>query len=375
MWDVVIIGAGPAGCSAALAARRARPKASVLLLDRATFPRDKACGDGIAPHAIDVLRDLGVPWHFPRYRPVRSLQLSSGPEHVARDMRRDAWVVPRVDFDDYLLRQAQEAGVSVVRQRVRSVRRLATSIVVDDCVQAAVVIAADGAHSEVRRVSGDNLGTSGPTALALRGYAPTPRQRRGKQVIAFSSIRQPAYGWSFDRGDGWSNVGYGEVMPKATTRPPLRKAMMIDHLERLLPGATTSAQSWRAAPLPLSGPGFAHPRGRLLYVGDAAHLVNPLTGEGIYYAVLTGALAGQVAVSAALDPGGAYRANVRRQLLAHFRTTTTVSRLARSPSLLRFGLRAAAARQSVFDDVVEIGLGSGVVTASLLKATARHGWR
>ena len=59
-WDVVVVGAGPAGAAAALAARRAAPAARVLLLDRADFPRDKACGDGIAPEALDVLAELGV---------------------------------------------------------------------------------------------------------------------------------------------------------------------------------------------------------------------------------------------------------------------------------------------------------------------------
>ncbi|CAN5362159.1 geranylgeranyl reductase family protein [soil metagenome] len=374
MWDVVVVGGGPAGASAALAARLARPTASVLLLDRAAFPRDKACGDGIAPHAIEVLRGLGVNWAFPRFRPVRGLELSSQNRRVARDMHRAAWVIPRYDFDHFVLQQAQAAGVQVAAHRVRTVQHRESGVVLDDVIEAKVVIAADGAHSAVRRASAEEIARAGPTALALRGYAPTPAARRGKQVIAFSSIRQPAYAWSFDRGDGWCNVGYGEVLTADPSRAGLSKAMMIDQLERLLPGAGVGAQSWRAAPLPLSGPGFAHPRGRILYVGDAAHLVNPLTGEGIYYAVLTGSLAGTIAVGGhGPQVATEYRRRVRGHLAAHLYTTAVVSRLAQSSRVLGAGLAAAAADQGAFDDLVEIGLGRGTATRRVVRSVLRSG--
>ena len=70
LWDLVVVGAGPAGSAAALSALRARPGASVLLLDRADFPRDKSCGDGIAPHVLDVLARLGVEDVVADHRPV-----------------------------------------------------------------------------------------------------------------------------------------------------------------------------------------------------------------------------------------------------------------------------------------------------------------
>src|SRR5690349_8389511 len=96
-FDVAVVGAGPAGSAAALAATR--DGARVLLLDRAEFPRDKACGDGIAPHALDVLRALGVDGVERGYPPVRALRLAGpGGGEVARRVARPAYTIPRTVF-------------------------------------------------------------------------------------------------------------------------------------------------------------------------------------------------------------------------------------------------------------------------------------
>src|SRR4051794_39945298 len=98
-WDLVVVGAGPAGAAAALGALHAEPRARVLLLDRADFPRDKSCGDGIAPHVLDVLAGVGVTSLLDDWSPVRTLHIRHGPELVSRTMARPAWVVPRKVFD------------------------------------------------------------------------------------------------------------------------------------------------------------------------------------------------------------------------------------------------------------------------------------
>ena len=107
-WDVVVVGAGPAGATAALAARRADPAARVLLLDAAVFPRDKVCGDGIAPQAFDVLAGLGVDVDglVAGTEPIDRLRLiSPGGVEAARRFARPARVVPRLAF-----RRAAGAG-------------------------------------------------------------------------------------------------------------------------------------------------------------------------------------------------------------------------------------------------------------------------
>jgi geranylgeranyl reductase family protein len=364
MWDLVVVGAGPAGASAALAALQARPDARVLLLDRADFPRDKACGDGVAPHAVDVLAGLGVD-AVPSDPPVRRLRLGfvTGLP-VSREMQRPAYVVRRAEFDARLVAAARERGATLRRHQVRGLDVRADHVLVDG-EPARVVVGADGANGVVRRLAGVPGPRDGTVALAIRGYAPVDPDCAGEQVITFAERGWPAYAWSFPLGDGTANVGYGEVVNAG--RSPLR-AELLARLDLLLPGAGAHASDWRAHHLPLSSGRPRQPDGRVLLAGDALSLVNPLTGEGIYYAVLSGALAGRAAVDRgrAQDPGGAYRAALQRQLGRHLRHTTVVARLARHRSVVEAGVAAARRRQSVFDDLVELGLGRGLLTPRVL---------
>jgi geranylgeranyl reductase family protein len=372
MWDLAIVGAGPAGSAAALGALAASPGLRVALLDRASFPRDKSCGDGIAPHVLDVLGEVGVHGLLDDRRPVHALQLQRADQTTRREMTRPAWVVPRAIFDARLVAAAVRAGADLRQLRVRTVDRTADRVSLDGVVEAAVVVGADGAHSVVRSALG-----AAPVrrhALALRGYAPTPGDRAGSQVIVFNQRRQPSYAWSFDRGDGLANVGYGEILRAG--RPPLTRALLLSQLEALLPGATDGADRWLGHHLPLSSWRWHQPDGRVLFAGDAAGLVNPLTGEGIYYAVATGVLAGRAAVAAlqAGDPlsaGRRHRLAVRSLLARHLRHTAAASRVVAVPAVVSRCLRAAADDQHVFDDLVELGLGRGLVTRRVARGMSR----
>ena len=370
VWDVVVVGAGPAGAAAALGALQESPEARVLLLDRDPFPRDKVCGDGVAPHVLDVLESLGagdtVADLTRRHTPVHTLQLSLGGQEVTRRMRRPALVVPREVLDARLVEAAVAAGAELRRHRVRSVVVGPREVVLDETIRARVVVAADGASSDLRRLLGWRH--PGRTAIGIRGYAPTPPSGVGRQVIRFGADRQPSYAWAFDRGDGWSNVGYGEVLSVRLSTPT--RALMMTRIEELLPGSTSGAHSWRGHQLPLSSARWTHPEGRVLLTGDAAGLVNPLTGEGIYYAVLTGGVAGRIAARRARgyavgpppDPGSEYRRAVQRLLRANLASTALAGRLASTPTVLSAGLRAADRHEAVFDDLVELGLGRGTIT-------------
>jgi len=360
-WDLAVVGAGPAGAATAIGALRAEPGLRVALLDRSDFPRDKSCGDGIAPHVLDLLEEAGVHGIADGWTPVPRLRLTRGGLSADRDMARSTWVIPRAVFDHRLVQAAQDAGARLVRHRVRSV----------DELTATVVVGADGAQSVVRRTLAQR---PGPMAVAIRGYAPVPADRAAAQVIVFDTARQPAYAWSFDRGDGLANVGYGVLLGLRRHRPT--RADLLGRLEALLPGATTDGTDWKGHQLPLSDGRWRPGRGRVLLAGDAAALVNPMTGEGIWYAVATGLAAGRATAEAlaAGDPDSTaarYRRLTRPLLDRHLRHIALAGRLCRSGTVLDAGLRTSAADQRVFDDLVELGLAGGRITGPILRGLVR----
>lgn len=378
-WDLVVVGAGPAGSSAALGALTADPTLRVLLLDRSDFPRDKSCGDGIAPHAVDRLAEVGAADVVDGWAPLRDLELSRGDVRVAGPMRREAYVVPRRVLDARLVEKAVAAGAVLRRHRVTSVTTEPGRAVVSERFAAPVVVGADGAHSLVRTAL---LGRRrDQRALAIRGYAPTPPHLAGRQVIRYGERTQPSYAWAFDRGDGLANVGYGELLPRGGGEgsPPSRR-LLLEQLEELLPGMASTGTDWRGHHLPLSSWRWEQPDGRVLLVGDAAGLVNPMTGEGIYYAVATGIAAGRTAARAVAlgrgdDAGERHRTVVRGMLGTHLRHTWLASRLAQSPRIVDAGIRAAGRDRHAFDTLVELGLGDGRIgprlAGGLLGALAR----
>lgn len=366
-WDVVVVGAGPAGAAAALAVRRADAGARVLLLDKADFPRDKVCGDGIAPETFDLLDGLGTPGADAGHAPVPQLRIAGPLGSVAqRHMARPARVIPRQVFDARLVEAALDAGADMARRTVRSVRDRGDAVLVDDDIEAGAVIGADGASSVVRRGSNPGRSPAGHTALAIRGYASESPTQHEQLIVMDATDRWPAYAWSFPLADGTgrANVGYGVLVDPGR---PVQRRELVARLHHLLPWSRT-AQQWRGHLLPLASWSPRHADGRVLLTGDAAHLVNPLTGEGIWYAVLSGMLAGH-AVAAGRDPGAQYRADLRRHLGGHARHMRLLSRVGRTPRLVDAGVRAAAADQRVFDDLVEIGLTDGRLTGRLLGGT------
>lgn len=392
-WDVVVVGAGPAGSATALGALAEDPGLRVLLLDRSAFPRDKSCGDGVAPHVLDALGPVGAADVVDGWSPLLDLELAHGDVSVSGPMRREVHVVPRKVLDARLVERAVAAGAVLRTHRATSLTRPAAGTTATSCVvsgvvsggvsgevSADVVVGADGAHSFVRTAL---LGKRRePRAIAIRGYAPTAPELAGRQVIRYGSRRQPSYAWAFDRGDGLANVGYGELLPGERSGGAPSRRLLLDQLEELVPGAARTGGDWRGHHLPLSTWRWDQPDGPVLLVGDAAGLVNPMTGEGIYYAVATGIAAGRTAARAVragrpADAGAQHRRVVRGMLASHLRHTWAASRLARSPRIVDAGIRAAGRDRHAFDALVELGLGDGRIDArlagGLLRTLARPG--
>ena len=372
LWDLVVVGAGPAGSAAALAALRSRPHAQVLLLDRHDFPRDKSCGDGIAPQALDELARLGAADILADRVPIYRLRLQApNGRVVAGRLRRPDFVVPRTLFDARLVASAVRQGAVLAKRTVRRLQVRDHEVVLDGEVRARVVIGADGANGVVRRQLGLGRQPATSLAVAVRGYAPAPAGEP-EQVIVMARQNWPAYAWSFAAGDGSANVGFGMLLPSLRAAGRGGKAELHGRLLELLPGV--QAERLVSHYLPLSTARPSQRRGRVLLAGDAMSLINPLTGEGIFYALLSGRLAGVAAVGPSVhadgDAGGPYALALRAELGRHLRHTTLLARLTRRSGVIDAGVAAGGRSGSAFDDLAELGLGRGLITARLVAGLA-----
>ena len=278
-FDVIVVGAGPAGSTAAY--RLATAGASVLLVDKARFPRDKPCGGGLTTRAVrqlpfsvmPVVEDVVHAFEL-RLGYKRSFERASDEPLCLMTQRRR--------LDHFLVEQAQEAGAEFrdgTRMTLEEADRLAD-----------VVIGADGVNGITARAVGADFGHG----VALEGNAPLDACYRGKLVLELGVV-PGGYGWVFPKGDhvnfgvgGWESEG-----------PRLR-----DHLRRLCAehGADhTQLQQLRGYRLPFRRAGSTVTGNRLLLIGDAAGLVDPLSGDGMYEAFVSGRLAAEAVLAGELE--------------------------------------------------------------------------
>jgi geranylgeranyl reductase family protein len=362
LWDLLVVGSGPGGAAAAIGARYADATASVLLLDRQDFPRDKTCGDAVLGTAFTRLGEYGVD--------TAALTAGFGPEHhlrltsaggttVARPLTDSMTVLPRRVFDARLRDAALAAGAQPQHRTVRAVRDLGDHVEVDaggpKPLRAKVVVGADGAESVVRHAVGGR--DRRQVAIALRGYDVGTDDHTSRMVL--DDRRGLAYAWRFPSDDGRANVGYGHLLRDGQVSS---RSALAESMHRLLPGLDVDAATMRAARLPLSTSRQAVAAGRVLLVGDAASLVNPLTGEGIYYAIHSGLLAGTAAVEP-VTASQRYRREMAKTFGRHHRHVAVMSALSGRAVLLEAGLRLAATDQRVFDDIAALALARGGITA------------
>jgi menaquinone-9 beta-reductase len=347
--DVLVVGAGPGGSGAAhgLAAQGLR----ALLLDRAEFPREKVCGDGLTPRAVAALDAMGVLASLgPLARPVAEVDLvAPGSARVTATVPPPAMaVVRRVDLDDAIRRKAVEAGaVFEGGVRVDAVVPDAGGVTVHASrggspatYRARLAIVATGASIALLRQM-NILRRPPATMLAARAYAGHAAPR---VEIHFAGVPLPGYGWVFPVTADSANVGVGFFRTPRRTAPSSRGAC-----ERFLDMLGGTHDAIRSYPLRVDFPASPVWTERVLLAGEAAGLVNPLTGEGIDYALESGRIAAEhaaafVAGETSGSRFGAAGAAYERALRRRFERLFAVCRL----------LRNASARPSLLDRLVGV---------------------
>ena len=323
-YDLAITGGGPAGSAAAWQA--AQTGARVVVLDKAEFPRDKPCGDGLTPRAVGYLQKMGLADEVAKFHRVNRAKVFSPSEWELSFPHRPGMpdhghVARRLELDTLLLKNAESAGAEV-RQSAEVVgpivdddgRVTGVTLKSGERLLADAVISADGAYSPVKRALRLDSRHNGYSAIAIRAEMPVNRPDADSLDIylklAFQGDQLPGYGWVFPLGEGRVNIGLGYVNSykkwqqiNATqllgeflaTLPAEWELPPIDELKK-----SKGLQAWR---LPMGFTAWPPWRPGVLFAGDSLGAARPVSGAGISKALQSGLAAGECAIAALTNSG------------------------------------------------------------------------
>ena len=365
-FDLVVIGAGPAGSAAAI--RAARGGARVIVFEKASQGRDKVCGDGLTPRAVTALSELKIPLDDAHH--IDGLRLVAG--NVRRELvwpqnsgfAEHGAVWPRRLLDKRLNEAAQAAGVEIVWNTE------ALPIIADDgAVIGAradgqkflgnLLVLSAGAHGRAARLLGVKRVAEEPFGLAIRTYAHTPRHREC-YLEACLTLRDsasswvPGYGWIFPVGDGTVNIGVGSLSTMKGFRGLNLNRLLELYKKQIADewGLSEYLEKPRAWRLPMSstrrwGTGWAA-------IGDAAGLINPMNGEGIDYALESGTLLADLFLDNPSTAPETYDQVISERFDNFLRIGRRFSFLIGHPWILRNGLRLAVGTQAVSEITLQV---------------------
>ena len=318
-YEVIIVGAGPAGSSAAAVLGKAGKR--VLLIDKGKFPREKTCGDGLTYKCLPLLEKLGLALDFREqtffYSKGYGLTFSDGAQITVRrpmaEQEAVVYMMPRFDFDNLLFQNARQyQNVSVLEERMvtrvieeekraKGVQVNATSSG-SQFFAAPLVIDASGVSSKIAAQLGFAKTDLKNYALTIRGYFDEIEGLGDVVEFIFDKSILPGYFWIFPIGSNSANVGCGTFQHLIVEKEINLRRLLDDFIQHHPAGNKLKSARLRSpfkgGKIPLGTDFTSRVRDGMIFCGDAGGFTDPITAEGISFAIESGILAGETAIAA-----------------------------------------------------------------------------
>ncbi len=311
IYDIVISGAGPAGSTCAIVLRNSGLK--IALVDRAVFPRDKVCGDAIPGRAVKVLQQLGPEYEssFRNYAPkllTKSTRLFYNKRELAFDWKGEAYTCARMDFDHFLFEKAAATDIDVFTgEQVTQVSRqddvFTLKTKTGKIFRSKLLIGADGANGVTARQLAARVTDKTNHVGSVRAYYNNVTALRPDTTeVYFLKNFLPSYMWVFPLPGNRANVGFGMLTAEISRRRLDLKKLFYEFIDQSPQLKARLNGAMQDGPLegfglplggrkvPISGEGF-------MLTGDAASIIDPMSGDGIGNAMVSGLLAATQAIS------------------------------------------------------------------------------
>ena len=383
-FDVVIIGAGPSGSNAAISYKKLNPDLKIALVDKAIFPRDKSCGDAFGPGVISALKRFGNE-HILEGEPEVVSTTLFGPKNIGIQNyipevknKEDSivYVIPRLDLDNRILNLAKEEEVETFEGYRFSnffINEESVSVEIENeekekyILDAKLLVGADGANSRVRKSLNLKQNSDWNKAIAIRAYIDSPnyleifKERTLMFEINVSAIK--GYAWAFPSKGNLLNIGIG-VPLSVFKKEKMDIKNLLDEFVKTLESRGVIVENLRMEksfmlPFASSRPKLGH--NRVALIGDAGSMINPMSGEGIFYGMEAGFLLAN-ATHQLINEGGSvlnkgitkYEKVFNKRFGKHFLSCSFARLVFQSPFMTKRLLNIASLDQHTIDFVVEL---------------------
>ena len=375
--DIIIVGAGPAGTSAAMFASKLGLKS--IILEKSTFPRDKICGDALSGKSVRYMRELGVLEEVSKLDGAEINRLTFGsPDHKKFDIHlvnrhnkssiKRGYVIKREIFDNFLFQKAKslteiKEGFNVTNiiydenGNISGIKGISDKR--EESVHAPIILGCDGSKSTIARKLGFHCEDQDNTAIAIRCYYKGVKGLTDQIELHFVDEVLPGYFWMFPAGNNLANIGIGLSKKYAKKDPRkltdiLKEVTTSDYFKERFSDAepVENPKGWA---LPLGtikrenhGDGF-------MLLGDAAGLIDPFTGEGIGNAMASAKIAVETAAKALSENNFSkeslsnYNKRVWNELGPELKTSSKLQKLANYRMLLNMIINKASRNEKIQD--------------------------